>query len=144
MSAICPAQPGLVPAVSAPEFVLETPDHMHVRVSPLEFCFRLHAAKGWTFAGGFTDGGPPRVVSEATFRASFATAREAMVGRLAGWEPDAAPVPCPECGQLFYAPYHGKGPWRWDCGPEHTVVSADGWRVHFDGSVKTLYPPGTW
>jgi len=125
----CPVAGHLAP-VPAPEFPVSEPEHRHVRMGGLEFCFRLRRERGWVFEGAFL-AAVGHVVSDLTWRESFRIARAAVLGQFEGGRPSKR---CPECGQVFGVDPAGAGPWVWTCGPEHVALSRDG--------LQTTYGPG--
>lgn len=129
----CPTAEQIAP-VGTPELVVDEPEHRHIRVGPLEFCFRCHRARGWIYEGAVT-AAVGHVVSAATWGESFRVAREAMVLVLQGKAPNAGRTGrCPECEALFPEPPSGPAPHDWQCGPEHWATSARG--------DVTIYRPG--
>jgi hypothetical protein len=119
----CPS-PEALPPIDDPVLTLEEPGHRHVDVGALRFCFRDVRQKGWTFQGTII-AATGHVVTENTWRESFALARDAMVRTMAGLAPAAKESRCPECGQIFAESPKFPGPFQWVCGPEHWVLSED-------------------
>lgn len=119
--------------------VLEEPEHIHVRVGPLLYCFRHvtgagQVPAGWAFIGArIMQLGA--VVTEESLAAMHRAALAMVVGRTAKPAPAAPAEPvCPECKQRFAQPPAGPAPHEWFCGPEHGVTAANG--------DVTIYTPG--
>ncbi len=127
----CPVVRGHLAPVHEPELTVNEPEHRHVRVGGLEFCFRNRRDQGWTYEGGFLVGSR-HVVDQPLWTASFAVARDRMVAELTGATVERRPARCPYCGQLFAGAPVGRPPYEWECAPQHRVRSAEGHLTTYD------------
>jgi hypothetical protein len=134
----CP-QRGHVAPTPDPAFVLDEPEHKHVRVGAFEYCFRRRVGVGWQAEGGVAVA-TGHVLTDASYRESARVARAAMSEAVTGAKPAPAFVRCPSCEQLFAEAPAGVAPHEWTCAPRHRVVSGDRVQTTYDegGALATV------
>jgi hypothetical protein len=131
----CPGPEQIAP-LYAPELIGLGPEHTHVCVGPLLFCFRAHRACGWRLEGAVV-AALGAVVTVATWGESFRIAYEALERLASGQRATQAIARCPECGELFADFPIGAAPYEWSCGPVHLVKSADGALTQYTAGEPT-------
>jgi hypothetical protein len=109
----------------AAEIVSDQPDHKHLQIGPLQFCYRNQRDKGWRYEGAtVTEVG--HVVTAATWGEAFVIAREAMERIVVGAPPVGPGSRCPDCSETFAEAPIGPPPHEWICGPVHQAWSSAG------------------
>lgn len=141
-AADCASGDGEAPVYDEPEVVLDSPEHRHLRLGGLEFCFKRRRDT-WQLAGCFTHGAGYRV-TPALVQHGTRTATEAMAHYAQGIASPtgAKPFRCPECNQFFPVGPEGKAPITWVCGPVHNACSADGWVTAYEPEGRQVFAPG--